>query len=81
MDENANVNKIITTAVKEQILDVIINECNNSDNSQVTLANKLDVTQSRVSNLLNRKIDKFSIDMLLIFAFKLGIKIRVEVSK
>ena len=40
--------------------------------TQSELAEKLGVSQPRVSNLINGKSDKFSIDSLLQFLFKLG---------
>lgn len=42
--------------------------------SQKESAENLGVTQPRVSNLLNGKIDKFSLDMLIGMLTKLGVK-------
>ncbi|MCU7815704.1 MAG: helix-turn-helix domain-containing protein [Candidatus Thiodiazotropha sp. (ex Rostrolucina anterorostrata)] len=39
---------------------------------QVEVAEKLGLTQPRVSDLLNGKIDKFSIDLLMTCLFRLG---------
>ncbi|NWO04601.1 MAG: XRE family transcriptional regulator [Alteromonadaceae bacterium] len=40
--------------------------------TQTSAAKKLGVSQPRISNLMNGKIDKFSVDMLLEILFKLG---------
>ena len=42
--------------------------------SQMEAAEKLDVTQPRISNLINGKIDKFTLDMLFSMLDKLGYK-------
>ncbi len=56
----------IETAIKQQGL------------SQKELAKLLGATQPRVSDLLNGKIDQFRIDMLVNYAFKLGLDVEFK---
>lgn len=46
--------------------------------NQKESAAKLGISQPRISNLLNLQHDKFSIESLLGFAFKLDFDIRIE---
>lgn len=43
---------------------------------QSELAKKIGLTQPRVSDLLNGKIDKFSIDLLMTCLFRLGFRFK-----
>ena len=43
---------------------------------QAEAAEKMGLTQPRVSNLLNGKIDKFSIDLLMTCLFRLGYRFK-----
>jgi len=43
---------------------------------QSETAEKLDLTQPRVSDLLNGKIEKFSIDLLMTCLFRLGFRFK-----
>ena len=45
---------------------------------QVEAAEKMGLTQPRVSNLLNGKIDKFSIDLLMTCLFRLGYRFKPD---
>ena len=45
---------------------------------QSEAAVKLDLTQPRVSDLLNGKIEKFSIDLLMTCLFRLGFRFKPE---
>lgn len=48
--------------------------------TQRAAAELLGVSQSRVSDLMRGKSDKFSLDMLVLFAAKLGIPARLELA-
>ncbi len=48
--------------------------------TQVQAAKLLGVSQSRVSDLMRGKSEKFSLDMLVLFAAKLGIPARLELA-
>lgn len=43
---------------------------------QSEVAEKMDLTQPRVSDLLNGKIEKFSIDLLMTCLFRLGFRFK-----
>lgn len=47
--------------------------------TQAQAADRLGVTQPRVNDLLNGKIDKFSLDMLVCLAVKSGLKIALDI--
>lgn len=46
--------------------------------SQSEAAEKLGISQPRVSNMLNGKLDKFSVDTLLEIVFKMGYKLDMD---
>ncbi len=48
--------------------------------TQVQAAKLLGVSQSRVSDLMRGKSEKFSLDMLVLFAAKLGVPARLELA-
>ncbi len=49
--------------------------------TQAQAAEHLGITQSRVSDLIRGKWDKFSVDMLLVFAARAGLQPRLRLSK
>jgi predicted XRE-type DNA-binding protein len=49
--------------------------------TQAKAASVLDISQSRVSDLMRGKWDKFSLDMLLIFASRAGLRPKLSLSK
>ena len=49
--------------------------------TQVAASELLGVSQSRVSDLTRGKVEKFSLDMLVQFAAKLGKPARIELAK
>lgn len=49
--------------------------------TQGQAAEHLGITQSRVSDLIRGKWDKFSVDMLLVFAARAGLQPRLKLSK
>jgi predicted XRE-type DNA-binding protein len=48
--------------------------------TQVEASKLLGVSQSRVSDLMRGKSEKFSLDMLVLFAAKLGLPARLELA-
>lgn len=48
--------------------------------TQVEASKLLGVSQSRVSDLMRGKCEKFSLDMLVLFAAKLGLPARLELA-
>lgn len=51
------------------------------DLSQSEAAERLGISQPRLNNLLQGKIDKFSLDALVDLAFRAGLKVSVAVRK
>ena len=49
--------------------------------SQVTDAKRLGLTQPRLNDLLRGRINKFSLDALMIVAAKVGLSVEVKVEK
>lgn len=49
--------------------------------TQVAASQLLGVSQSRVSDLVRGKTEKFSLDMLVLFAAKLGKPAKIELAK
>lgn len=69
--ENLKVRAALMRAIGTRISD--------ADWSQAEAAERLGLTQPRVSDLIRGKISKFSLDALVDAAAKLGIHVRVEV--
>lgn len=59
-------------ALKSKIMVVLVKFIQKKGWTQSLAAQKLGVSQPRISNLMGGKIDKFSVDMLLSMLFKLG---------
>lgn len=58
--------------VRKELMSRLIELIEQSDLSQAYIAEALNISQPRVSNLLNRKIELFSIDVLVNFLGRLG---------
>lgn len=59
-------------SLKSNLLIILVKHIRDKGWTQSSAAHFLEVTQPRVSNLMNGKTDKFSIDMLMRMLFKLG---------
>lgn len=59
-------------AMKSKLIVILTKFIRDQGWTQTFAAEKLGISQPRVSNLMNGKIDKFSIDMLMEILFKLG---------
>ncbi len=58
--------------LKSQLTILIVKKIRDSSLAQKDVALLLGVSQPRVSNLMSGRLDKFSLDMLIVFARKLG---------
>ena len=47
--------------------------------TQADAARRLGITQPRLNDLLRRKINKFSLDTLLVLATRAGLKVKIEI--
>lgn len=72
-DDKEEANELQTRADLMIVIREIVQEKNWK---QVDVAEKLGLTQPRVSDLLNGKIDKFSIDLLMTCLFRLGYRFK-----
>lgn len=61
--------------IKSHMTILIVKKIREDNLKQREVAKLLRVSQSRVSNLINGRLDKFSIDMLIIFMRRMGITI------
>lgn len=59
-------------ALKSNLLIILVKHIRDKGWTQSSAAHFLEVTQPRVSNLMNGKTDKFSVDTLMGMLFKLG---------
>jgi predicted XRE-type DNA-binding protein len=49
--------------------------------TQVEAARRLDVTQPRLNDLLRGRIDKFSLDALVLLAARAGLEVHLEITR
>jgi|TARA_B110000503_G_C7135013_1_gene408418 predicted XRE-type DNA-binding protein len=61
---------------RADLMSVIRDIVHENNWKQAEAAAKMGLTQPRVSNLLNGKIDKFSIDLLMTCLFRLGYRFK-----
>lgn len=64
--------------LKAQLATGIIQHHRDTKQTQVLLAQRLGVSEPRVSNLLRGQLDKFTVDMLLRFQVRLGLKPAIQ---
>ena len=60
----------VMMAIKEQV--------RGWDTTQAKAARRLGITQPRLNDLLNGKINKFSLDTLMTLATRAGLKVRID---
>lgn len=65
--------------VRSRLLSEISTAIENSGETQTKIAQRLNITQPRVSALMKGKITKFSVDSLMAIACKLGLSIEITV--
>jgi len=65
--------------VRSRLLTEISTAIENSGETQTKIAQKLNISQPRVSALMKGKITKFSVDNLMAIAYKLGLSIEIKV--
>lgn len=58
--------------MKSKLIVILTKHIRDNSWTQANAAKKLGVSQPRISNLMNGKIDKFSIDMLMEIMFRAG---------
>lgn len=65
--------------IKKALAKIIICTIENSDSTQTAIANKLGVTQPRISSLVNGEYHKFSTDFLIDALDTLGYSVSIDV--
>lgn len=70
--------KFNTWSIKSKLIIIIRKLMIDNNWSQSEAAEKLGISQPRVSNMLNGKLDKFSVDTLLEIVFKMGYKLDMD---
>ena len=67
--------------LRSQLMDAIKAYIDHEDLTQEEVAKQLGVTQSRVSELVNGRISKFTIDKLVNMATRVGLTTRITVRR
>lgn len=63
--------------MRSDLMTMIQNYAKENKLTQHQLSKLLDVPQSRVSDLMRGKLSKFNLEMLLLFVFRLGLKVEL----
>ena len=72
--------KFNTWSIKSKLIIIIRKLMIDNNWSQSEAAEKLGISQPRVSNMLNGKLDKFSVDTLLEIVFKMGYTLDMDLT-
>ena len=65
--------------MRSNVMSVIKEKVHGWNTTQARAARRLGITQPRLNDLLHGKINKFSLDALLILATRAGLKVRIDV--
>jgi predicted XRE-type DNA-binding protein len=68
-----------TMTVRSNLMIAIKEQVRSWNMTQANAARRLAITQPRLNDLLNGKINKFSLDALLTLATRAGLKVKVDV--
>lgn len=68
-------------ALRADLMAALEKEIKARNMTQTTAAKMLGVSQSRVSDIVRGKVEKFSLDMLVTFSARLGKPARIEISR
>lgn len=67
--------------LKGRLIEAVLCETKRMGITQKTLADLLDTTQPRVSNMLTGQLEKFSLDTLFKYVYDLGIKVEIHLGE
>jgi predicted XRE-type DNA-binding protein len=70
-----------TMKIRSDVMIAINDTIRAWDTTQAQAASRLGVTQPRLNDLLQSKINKFSLDTLLTLAGRAGLKVRINIGK
>jgi predicted XRE-type DNA-binding protein len=68
-----------TMTMRSDVMIAIKDQVRGWNTTQANAARRLAITQPRLNDLLNGKINKFSLDTLLTLATRAGLKVKIEV--
>jgi predicted XRE-type DNA-binding protein len=68
-----------TMTVRSNLMIAIKEQVRSWNMTQANAARRLAITQPRLNDLLNGKINKFSLDTLLTLATRAGLRVRIDV--
>jgi predicted XRE-type DNA-binding protein len=68
-----------TMTMRSNVMIAIKDKVTSWNTTQAQAARRLGVTQPRLNDLLNGKINKFSLDALVTLAQRAGLKVKVEI--
>jgi predicted XRE-type DNA-binding protein len=65
--------------MRSDVMAILIEAVRGWNMTQAQAARRLGITQPRLNDLLRAKINKFSLDTLLMLAARAGLKVKIEV--
>ena len=68
-----------TMTMRSNVMIAIKDQVRSWNTTQANAARRLAITQPRLNDLLNGKINKFSLDTLLTLATRAGLKVKIDV--
>ncbi|MFZ1102959.1 MAG: XRE family transcriptional regulator [Hyphomicrobiaceae bacterium] len=68
-----------TMTMRSNVMIAIKDEVRRWNTTQANAARRLAITQPRLNDLLNGKINKFSLDALLTLATRAGLKVKIDI--
>jgi predicted XRE-type DNA-binding protein len=69
----------VTMTMRSNVMAVINETVRGWSTTQARAARRLGITQPRLNDLLNGKINKFSLDTLLTLASRAGLKVKIDI--
>lgn len=72
--------ELVPMLVRTRLLLAVRDHIENRQWTQAQVAEQLDIKQPRVSEILNLHIEKFSTELLLKYARRLGLRVKLEIS-
>jgi predicted XRE-type DNA-binding protein len=74
-----NSEEAATMTMRSNVMIAVNEKVRSWDTTQARAARRLGITQPRLNDLLQGKINKFSLDSLLTLATRAGLKVRIDV--
>ena len=69
----------VTMTMRSNVMTVVNETVRGWSTTQARAARRLGITQPRLNDLLNGKINKFSLDTLLTLATRAGLKVKIDI--